>query len=165
MHALNVACLRARILNPRASHRSAPWADWPRAAAHARPDLRRLGAGGPGACWLRDGAGHYHVTQSMSETTACTAPCTVALSVIFSFAPRRPGPCRWTGLLLCNQVGGSSSAAPSTRDPLEPNAGRCCCMMLCALKAALKRSVRAVSSAGDTAHCFQSALQPAQVTE
>jgi hypothetical protein len=33
------------------------------------------------------------------------------------------------------------------------------CMMSCALNAALKRSVRAVSSAGDTAHFFQSALQ------
>jgi hypothetical protein len=38
-------------------------------------------------------------------------------------------------------------------------------MMSCALKTALKRSVRAVSSAGDTAHCFQSALHPAIVTE
>lgn len=31
-------------------------------------------------------------------------------------------------------------------------------MMSCALKAALKRSVRPVSSSGDTAHFFQSAL-------
>ena len=133
MHALKVARRHGRNLNPRASDCSAPGADWPRAAAHPGPDLRRLGAGGPGACWLRDGAGHYHVTQSTLETAACTAPCTVAFSVIFSFATRRPGPCQWTGLLLCNQVGGSSSAAPSTRGPLEPHAGRRCCMMLCAL--------------------------------
>lgn len=32
-------------------------------------------------------------------------------------------------------------------------------MMSCGLKAALKRSVRAASSAGPTAHFFQSALQ------